>query len=145
MGGYVNDRVATFAMFHCAPTTAEAYENARESFWWYPTVAFKLVGSVAEMLQEEGAELGDWNYLRYLPGMTAESDWDTTFNIEDLVDQGVAIAGDPDQCIELCRGFSDLGVDLLLCMMNPYNIPHDRIMESIRLTATHVLPALSRG
>lgn len=144
VGGYVNDRVATFAMYHCAPTTAEAYENARESFWWYPTVAFKLVGSVAEMLQEEGADLGDWNYLRYLPGMTQEADWDTTFSVEDLVDQGVAIAGDPDQCIELCQGFADLGVDLLLCMMNPYAIPHDKVMESLRLTATHVMPALNR-
>ena len=145
VGGFVNDRVATFAMFHCAATTAKAYENARESFWWYPTVAFKLVGSVAEMLQEEGADLGDWNYLRYLPGMTAEADWDTAFNIEELVDQGVAVAGDPDQCIELCRGFADLGVDLLLCMMNPYAIPHEEVMESIRLTAAHVLPALGRG
>ena len=144
VGGYVNDRVATFAMFHCAPTTAEAYENARESFWWYPTVAFKLVASVAEMLQEEGEELGDWNYLRYLPGMTQEADWDTTFSVEDLVAQGVAVAGDPDQCVELCRGFADLGVDLLLCMMNPYNIAHEKVMESIRLTAEHVIPALGK-
>ena len=28
-------------------------------------------------------------------------------------------------------------------MMNPYNIPHEKTMESIRLTATHVIPALS--
>jgi alkanesulfonate monooxygenase SsuD/methylene tetrahydromethanopterin reductase-like flavin-dependent oxidoreductase (luciferase family) len=144
LGAFVHERVATFSMFHCAPTRAEAYENARRSFEWYPTVAFRHVGSVAELLREGGEELGDWNYLRYLPGMTAADDWEDRHKLDDLLAQGVCIAGDPDEVIERCRAFEDMGVDLLLCMVNPYEIPHEKVMQSIELTGKYVIPEFQR-
>jgi hypothetical protein len=33
------------------------------------------------------------------------------------------------------------GRDLLLCLVNPYNIPHEQVMRSIELLGKHVLPA----
>ena len=35
-GKFVNDTAATFTMVHCAPTSEEATEVAKESFEWYP-------------------------------------------------------------------------------------------------------------
>lgn len=35
----------------------------------------------------------------------------------------------------------DAGCDQLLCLMNPYAIPADKVMRSIELFGEHVLPA----
>ncbi|MCH2173883.1 LLM class flavin-dependent oxidoreductase [Myxococcota bacterium] len=145
VGSAINNQVATFSMLHCAATSEQAYEQARESFEWYPTTGFRIVGSVAELLQDEGVELGDFNYLRYLPGATASDDWEDQHKLEDMLDQRVCVAGDPDEVIDRCRTYEELGVDLLLCMVNPYKIPHEQVLESIRLMGEHVIPAFEDG
>jgi hypothetical protein len=30
-----------------------------------------------------------------------------------------------------------------LCLVNPYSIPHDKVMQSIELLGEHVVPAFS--
>lgn len=42
---------------------------------------------------------------------------------------------------EIARRYEVAGCDLLLCLVNPYKIPHDKMMRSIRLMGEHVLPA----
>jgi len=143
LGRVVNDRAATFAMTHCARTRREAHDAARRSFEWYPTVAFRNVASVAELLQSDGEALGDWNYLRYLPRMTAADDWHDRWHLEDMLEAGVCIAGDPDDVIEQSRVFERMGVDLLLCMVDPYAMDHAAVMESIELMGRYVLPAFA--
>ena len=32
------------------------------------------------------------------------------------------------------------GVDLLLCLVNPYKVPHDAVMRTIELMGTEVIP-----
>lgn len=139
VGAFINDRVATFTMLNCAPTTQESIDIARRSFEWYPTVAFRHVGSVAELIREDGRELGDWNYLRYLPGMTSADNWDDQHKIEDMLTERVCIAGDPDEVIERCRTYEEIGVDLLLCMVNPYDIDHRDVLQTIELMGRHVI------
>ena len=51
------------------------------------------------------------------------------------------IAGDPDEVIERCRAYEATGADLLLCLMNPYQIPHDQVMQTIELFGKYVIPA----
>ena len=55
-------------------------------------------------------------------------------------DAGAGVVGDPDECIETCKRYEDAGCDLLLCLVNPYNIPHDNVMQSIELMGKHVIP-----
>ena len=50
------------------------------------------------------------------------------------------IAGDPDEVIERCKKYEATGADLLLCLVNPYNIPHEKVMQTIELMGRHVLP-----
>lgn len=144
IGRVVNDRAATFAMTHCAAGRQDAIDAARRSFEWYPTVAFRNVASVAEMMGEDGGALGDWNYLRYLPRMTAADDWDDKWHLEEMVAAGVCIVGDPDDVVEQCRVYERLGVDLLLCMVNPYAIDHEATMRSIELMGRYVLPQFAQ-
>ena len=62
-GKFVNDTAATFTMVHCAPTTEEATEVAKESFEWYPSYGGGLIASVAEWMEErDRTDLGTYQY-----------------------------------------------------------------------------------
>ena len=50
------------------------------------------------------------------------------------------VAGDPDEVVERFRQYEEAGVDQLLCLMNPHDIPHTNVMQSIELMGKHVLP-----
>jgi alkanesulfonate monooxygenase SsuD/methylene tetrahydromethanopterin reductase-like flavin-dependent oxidoreductase (luciferase family) len=139
-GKFINDQAATFTMVHCADRAEDAYEDAAESFLWYVRTGGKLIGSVAEWL--EGKELGSYEYTkstldRVRDGSTSH------LNFEYLRDSGSAVVGDPDECIRTAKRYEAAGCDLLLCLVNPYKIPHDKVMRSIELMGQHVLPAFS--
>ena len=44
------------------------------------------------------------------------------------------------EALAACRGYEAAGVDLLLCLVNPYKIPHDKVMQTIELMGAHVIP-----
>src|SRR2546421_470328 len=137
VGKFVNDQAATFTMVHCAPTKQEAYEVADESFVWYPKHGGGLIASVAELL--EGKELGTYAYT----GEALQHRLDGSLghlNFDYIHSSGSGIVGDPEECIEAARRYEAAGCDLLLCLLNPYNIPHDKVMQSIELLGKHVLP-----
>jgi alkanesulfonate monooxygenase SsuD/methylene tetrahydromethanopterin reductase-like flavin-dependent oxidoreductase (luciferase family) len=134
VGKFVNDRAATFTMVHCAETNAEARRNAAESIIWYFRKSLQLVGSVAAW--QEGRELGTYAYTQAL------RDLDTGSVSFDMLDEmGAVIVGDPARCIERVRQYREAGCDQLLCLMQPYNIPPDKVMRSIELFGEHVIPA----
>ena len=54
-----------------------------------------------------------------------------------------AVVGDPDECIETAKRYEAAGCDLLLCLVNPYKIPHEEVMQSIELLGKHVIPAFA--
>ena len=64
-------------------------------------------------------------------------------SLEYLVDAGACVLGTPDQCVEACKRYEAAGVDLLLCLVNPYKIPHEKVMQTIDLMGTHVIPAFA--
>jgi alkanesulfonate monooxygenase SsuD/methylene tetrahydromethanopterin reductase-like flavin-dependent oxidoreductase (luciferase family) len=50
------------------------------------------------------------------------------------------VLGTPQDCIEMCRKYEAAGVDLLLCLVNPLAIPHDKVLQTIELMGTEVIP-----
>jgi alkanesulfonate monooxygenase SsuD/methylene tetrahydromethanopterin reductase-like flavin-dependent oxidoreductase (luciferase family) len=122
---------------HCAPTSEEANEVARESFEWYPQRGARIIASVGEWL--EGKDLGTYSYAGDALQHQREGHFDfMTFDY--LRKSGSAVVGDPDECIEACKRYEAAGCDLLLCLFNPYKIPHDKVMQSIELIGRHVMP-----
>jgi alkanesulfonate monooxygenase SsuD/methylene tetrahydromethanopterin reductase-like flavin-dependent oxidoreductase (luciferase family) len=134
VGKFVNDRAATFTMVHCAPTTAEARQNAAESVMWYFRRSLELIGSVAAW--QEGRELGTYDYTRMIRGLDLSG-----FTFDVLDDMGAVIVGDPERCIERVRRYRDAGCDQLLCLMQPHKIAPAKVMASIDLFGHHVIPA----
>jgi alkanesulfonate monooxygenase SsuD/methylene tetrahydromethanopterin reductase-like flavin-dependent oxidoreductase (luciferase family) len=137
IGQFVNSQAATFTMVHCAPSKEEAYAVARESFEWYPQHGARLIASVAEWL--EGKDLGTYDYA----GTTLEharSGHLDFMTFDYIHETGASVVGDPDECVEACKRYEAAGCDLLLCLFNPYKIPHDKVMQSIELIGRYVMP-----
>jgi alkanesulfonate monooxygenase SsuD/methylene tetrahydromethanopterin reductase-like flavin-dependent oxidoreductase (luciferase family) len=141
IGAFVNPRAATFTMNVCAPTRDEAYATARESFEWYPKAGARLIGSVAEYMTERNQDLGNYAYAADMKATDDQGLLDM-LSFEYLVDTNACAVGTPDDCIAMCKAYEEAGVDLLLCLVNPYKIPHDAVMQTIELMGTEVIPKL---
>jgi alkanesulfonate monooxygenase SsuD/methylene tetrahydromethanopterin reductase-like flavin-dependent oxidoreductase (luciferase family) len=132
-----NSTAATFTMVHCAPTNAQAKEVASESFTWYPKAAASHIATLAEWMDE--GDLGNYQYANDALKMRNEGLLDHV-TMDFLYDSGAGVVGDPDRCIEICKRYEAVGCDLLFCLLNPYKIPHDDVMQSIELLGKHVIP-----
>ncbi|MFM7225069.1 MAG: LLM class flavin-dependent oxidoreductase, partial [Actinomycetota bacterium] len=142
VGAFVNNQAATFTMALCAPTQDEAYAVARESFEWYPKVGARQIAQVAEWMDERKQDLGNYHYAADMKAVSDDGSLDL-LSLEYLVDAGACVLGTPDECIEACKRYEAAGVDLLLCLVNPYKIPHEKVMQTIDLMGTHVIPAFA--
>ncbi len=139
VGKFVNDNAATFTMTCCAPTREEAWSLAGESFEWYPKHGARLIASVAEWMAERQEELGNYGYAKDLQHV-AEGGMLDLLTLEYLAESGACALGTPDDCIEACRRYEEAGVDLLLCLVNPYDVSHEACMQTIELMGRHVIP-----
>lgn len=139
VGRFVNGRAGTFTMVHVARTREQARANAAESCEWYARHGTEAVASVSKWMRELGQASGTYAYGDAL------ADLDTSFLTYDFLEStGACIVGTPETCIETARRYEAAGCDLLLCLMNPYKIPHRAVMESIELMGKHVIPALKK-
>jgi alkanesulfonate monooxygenase SsuD/methylene tetrahydromethanopterin reductase-like flavin-dependent oxidoreductase (luciferase family) len=139
IGAWVHDEAATFTMALCAPTREEAWEHARESFEWYPGAGARIIASLAELMAERGQPLGSFAYAADM-AKVAEEGMLELLTLEYLDEAGACLLGTPDDCITTCERYEAAGVDLLLCLVNPYKISHESVMQTIELMGREVLP-----
>ena len=139
IGKFVNNKAATFTMTLCADDQAEARELARESFEWYPKAGARLIGSLATWQAELKRDLGNYSYAADMASHDEQGLLDL-LSLEYLVDSNACVLGTPEQCVEMCKRYEAAGVDLLLCLVNPYKIPHEAVMRTIELMGTKVIP-----
>jgi alkanesulfonate monooxygenase SsuD/methylene tetrahydromethanopterin reductase-like flavin-dependent oxidoreductase (luciferase family) len=138
VGKFVNDRVATFCQAHCADTTRQAHDDARDAFPWYIQTSLEAIASLGAW--QEGTNLGSYEYARkLLDGMSLT---DLTFDY--LIGNETVMCGDPDHCLEMARRYEAVGIDLLLLLVQSHDIPHEKVMRSIELLGTEVMPRLSK-
>lgn len=137
VGKFVNARAGTFTMVNVARSREQARANAAESFEWYARKGTEAVASVAKWMRELGQASGSYAYGDAL------ADLDTGFLTFDFLESsGACLVGTPEACIETAKRYEAAGCDLLLCLMNPYKVPHRAVLESIELMGTYVIPAL---
>lgn len=137
VGKYINEQIATFTQVFCAETTAEAHAIAGPRFAWYVQESLKKIAELGDW--KDGTQLGSYEYAKkLLGGLDIES-----LTFEYLLDNEAVVVGDPQQCIEMARRYEAVGTDLLLCLVQPYDIPHDKVMKSIELLGKYVLPAFA--
>lgn len=136
VGRFVNERIATFVQTHCAETTAQAHRDARDAFPWYIQTSLEAIAELGAW--REGTNLGSYEYARkLLNGMDLT---DLTFDY--LIDNDTVLCGDPDHCYEMAKRYEAQGVDILLLLVQSHDIPHEKVMRSIELLGTEVMPRL---
>jgi alkanesulfonate monooxygenase SsuD/methylene tetrahydromethanopterin reductase-like flavin-dependent oxidoreductase (luciferase family) len=136
---YVHDEAATFTMACVAPTVEEARETARRSFEWYPKKGARQIADVARWMAERKAELGNYDYAADMLKVDDDGSLDL-LSLDYLEESGACVLGTPERALEMCKRYEEAGVDLLLCLVNPYDIPHDKVCQTIELLGTEVLP-----
>ena len=141
IGRFVNARAATFSMTLCAPTRDEAYAVARESFEWYPKAGARQIATVAEWMAEQKRELGSYDYAAMMKTADELGGLDV-LTLEYLTSTNACVLGTPEDCLATCELYREAGVDLLLCLVNPYKIPHESVMQTIELMGGDVIPRL---
>jgi alkanesulfonate monooxygenase SsuD/methylene tetrahydromethanopterin reductase-like flavin-dependent oxidoreductase (luciferase family) len=57
-----------------------------------------------------------------------------------LKDHPMVVVGNPDEVIRKLENFQKAGVDQAICFKQAGRIPHQKIMNSLKLMARHVLP-----
>ena len=117
----MNNQAATFTMALCGPDSDKAKEEARESFEWYPKTGARQIATLTDWMAERKQELGSYSYAADMKKTDDEGTLDL-LSLEYLVDANACVLGTPEECLEACRAYEAAGVDLLLCLVNPYKI-----------------------
>ena len=139
IASYVNDCAATFTMAVCADDRRAAHDVARESFEWYPATGARQIATLAGWMAEEQRDLGNYGYAADMQRFDEDGSLDL-LSLEYLVDSGACVVGTPEDCLDACRRYEEAGVDLLLCLVNPWKVPHEAVMRTIELMGTEVIP-----
>jgi len=139
IGAFVHDEAATFTMALCARERGNALAAARDSFEWYPRTGARQIAALTDWMAERHQELGTYGYAADMKSHDDQGMLDL-LSLDYLVDANACVVGTPEECVESCRAYEEAGVDLLLCLVNPYNVPHETVMETIELMGTEVIP-----
>ncbi len=149
VGRFVNDRVGAFTIVHCADTQAQAIGNGgADAAINYLLYAFRVLGGFADPgsrgMQRSYAELEikstpyrDMIAKEY-PIILKMQRNECTF--DDLDREDMVIVGDVDHCIRKVERYQRAGLDHFIALMQADRIPHERVMRSIELFATRVMP-----
>jgi len=132
VGDFVNNQAAVFSLVHCSRTDKEAREEAAEGVLWYNHKAFEMLGTSMETFLREGS--GYEYYKRF------EEAQPEKFTFDYLDEHSMVIVGDPQHCVDKVHQHKEIGVEQLLCLMQNYGVPHEKVMQSIRLWGEKVIP-----
>jgi alkanesulfonate monooxygenase SsuD/methylene tetrahydromethanopterin reductase-like flavin-dependent oxidoreductase (luciferase family) len=142
-GAYKHERVVTFTMAHCAATNDQAFAEAEESMLWYPKHGAKIISEVADYSKKFQKDLGTYHYTADAKQVVESGALDE-LNMDYIKDAGAAMVGDPDRCIEIAKRYEAAGCELLFCLLNPYNMTHEQVMNSIEHLGKYVIPELDK-
>ena len=170
-GHFVNAQRSAFTFVHCAESREAAIASgAAEAALWFVNAA-PAVFQVPRSLWIDGIRgefVGDapeTGRVLAAPEAHRDLDLDDPVPVIALLNRQLAghridpveayevlepiesvIIGDVELCRKKMRGFAEIGVDRLMCMMQLGALPHARVMESIRRVGEVLLPEfLSAG
>jgi alkanesulfonate monooxygenase SsuD/methylene tetrahydromethanopterin reductase-like flavin-dependent oxidoreductase (luciferase family) len=132
IGKVVNNRLAGFVNGLCGENDAEAKAVGGKAAFDYLSHGIQLTRWPRDVTPPRGYEYTVRNYelLDHLEELGPDG----------MIKEHMIMAGNPDSCNAVAKAYADLGVDQLIIHMQTWDISHERIMESIRLMGTHVIP-----
>ncbi len=130
-----NDRVGVYTLVHCCDDMDEAaaYGLWDSVSWWYRHLAeFTLQWEMPELPKEEQAKV--------FPLLQSVIDGEVP--VEHYQNEDMIIIGTPEMCLEKILRYEEVGVDQLLCYVQFGDLPHEKVMRTLELLGTKVIPAL---
>lgn len=144
VGKFVNNQIGGFTVAYCDESNKKGREIALEAGLWY-------LGTARSRYDNEWAGVDidsmpeDYKYhnphaSKRNVGYGIEAQTSTDINPENMLDNGTFCGGDPDACIKTAERYEEQGIDQFLPLFQAGHIPHEKIMNSIRLFGKHVIP-----
>jgi alkanesulfonate monooxygenase SsuD/methylene tetrahydromethanopterin reductase-like flavin-dependent oxidoreductase (luciferase family) len=167
-GHFVNNQFANFTFVHCAASREEAIRhNVGPAVLWYMNSVASVFrvprNAILDIIRGAQVRQEDINWRQFGGQATVEPDLDPddpspvvrllnrqalgmesdpVETFEALEPLESVIIGDPDTCLRKMKGFSELGVDRLLCFQAFGDLKQEHILESMRLIGREVLPVI---
>ena len=149
VGRFINDRIGAFTIVHVAETRQQAVANGgTDAAINYLLYAFRVLGGGvapgdAGMQRERAAEEIQSTPYRDIiakeyPIIVKMMKNECTF--EDLDQEDMVIVGDVDECARKVERYQHAGLDHFIALMQADRIPHDKVMRSIELFGTEIIP-----
>ena len=123
-------RIGVLSELYVDTTQKQAQEVAEECYVWNA----KYTGQIVAALGAKPVKSYEDHKL------TQEADDMTTFKA--LQEVTSIIVGDADYCIDRLKAFEGLGIDLHISWTQSGGMPHQKVMDSMRLFSDKVIPAL---
>ena len=133
--GVINDRFAVLRIALCCPTDKEALEIQEYNYRLFNE---QVGGLFAPWLNGEAPP----TYEYIIENFKRQMAMGETHTMQELVELGQACIGSPQTCARTIQTLIDAGVDEVMLFMQGARTPHEKIMQSIRLFATEVMPLL---
>jgi alkanesulfonate monooxygenase SsuD/methylene tetrahydromethanopterin reductase-like flavin-dependent oxidoreductase (luciferase family) len=152
----VNNQTGAFTSVYVAPTMDEAiHSGAPQAAAWYLAKVFAYYGAVPvkdgeggehfrfdreaqiAAIEASGSSAGREALLKIVDGIEVSNE--EFFEAMDQEDQ--FIMGTPDHVIKKMEKYQGIGLDHLMCMMQGGpSLPHEKIVESMKLMGETVIP-----
>lgn len=131
VGRYVNDNVMCVTTLLCREDRREALELAtRVGMAYYQSLVFRWLDTFPHP-----PGIPKWPAL--LPELTVEQ-------VEEAVANGTLCVGDPDDCANVVRQYSDIGVDQLSFSPLTTFMPRETALASLELFGKEVIPQFDK-
>ena len=127
-------RIGVVSEVYVDTTLKQAEEVAAECFLWSAKYSGQIVKSLGAK-PVKGYE--DYYKITQAGGMP-----DDKMTFKAMQEAVSIIVGDADYCIDRLKAFEGLGVDLLISWTQSGGMPHQKVMDSMKLFSDKVIPAL---
>ena len=139
-GAFVNNKAGAFSLVHCAETDEQAQEEAERAFMSYVGTTLQATTPVLEA-RKTGRTLEEITTDPNREIKEYEGVDPRKVDLRFLIDNGMCVVGNPDTCIkQIARIQQEAKLDLFLCMMQFWPIPHEKTIRAIKLFGKYVLP-----
>lgn len=135
IGSFVNNKFALLTFTLCCETDTEALAIQGPNFRTYNDAVRNLFAPWIDGKPPRSYEF----FMKHFVQAHKQAE---TVPMEEIVKAGGACIGSPETCRKVLRYLADASVDEALLFMQLYTTPHDKIMRSIELIATEVMPEL---
>ena len=132
VGAFVNNQIAALCLIHCGENDQEAKDVAGPEGAWFVQKAYDLY----RPWHEQGVVVPD----SYKFAINAAENERSEVTVEEHMRNGAFAFGDPDSIIKTIKQYEAAGVDQILCFMQMGNLPHSKVMDSIKLFGKYVIP-----